>query len=865
MNLNKLFITLSFLVIFDITAISGRFESVELAKNWKIIKIEPTANLSPGAIASLSKSDQWIPVNTMPRMIHQVLMENGKMPEPWLPGVAEKFMWVSESDWVYGCTFNTSNPNDISFLYFGGLDCIVDVYLNNECIATNTNVLYPIRVEVTGKLKKVNTLYLHFHTVFETQNDKPAPIKTYKGMQVRRPSQNYLNYLGPYPYFSKYGVYGKVLLETTYGKEITTCMVGSDVDQTLTKGTVTIDIEGVTNESRCEILVNIFDELNNKVASNTTKPIISDNSFRAQINVPVQNPNLWWPRGYGNQNLYKAVTKLIINGKEHQSITKTIGFRRITQPTLLHFEVNNTPIKLWGGDWVSPQWHTLVWDKERAAELIRMAEIANFNTFRVWGVVEAPDDDFYEMCDKKGFLLWQDFTELPLSPDEKSLSVCREEAALLIKRLKNHPSVLLWNGGNENALWHHKEYNGQLLDRGEWPGVKAGIEVAGVVNKLDPNRYFQPTSPWLGIDPNDPREGSTHGYTNMWYVPGYDFLNFAAEDTRIAAPVLHSCKKFMRNEEIFPEGYTTLSLHGNKLPYPESWLKYTTSESWKKTGPVELFYDADNAEQLIYRIGMAEALYYRNTIEQQRRGRPATANSDERRCGGYIVWKYNDSWPQIYSAKVDYFLEPYHAYYALKRAFEPVMLSFEVGTYIWLWAINDSPETVTGKVTIQLFHPMLNQTRATIERQVEVKPGKSLVVVQLDEAGIGSFRREHVLHASLTDENGTMIAETFAPGDIERRTLFPDAKIDITVSEGKLILKSDKYAYNVTLTGNDNGDNFGFLFSDNYFDMMPGVEKTIEILGKKTKGDITVKAWYSDKVSTVAWQKPSDNNQRKLK
>ncbi len=865
MRLKEIFIAATIIVYCTIATASGRFESIELNQQWKLIKIEPTTELTQRAIEELAISDNWIPVKTMPLMIHQVLMNNGTMPEPWLPGVAEKFTWVSESDWIYGCTFKASNPDEESFLHFGGLDCIVDIYLNNECIATNTNVHYPLRVNVTGKLKKSNTLYLHFHSIFDMQNGKAEPIKSFKGKQVRRPSQNYLNYLGPYPYFTKYGVYDKIFLETTFGKEITSFMAGTTLDQSLTKGVVTIDIEGITNESRCEISVNIFDESNNKVASSTSKPTISDNSFRAQINVPVQNPNLWWPRGYGKQNIYKAVTKLIINGKEHQTVTKTIGFRRITQPKLLHFEVNNTPVKLWGGDWVSPNWHTLVWDKERASELIRMAVIANFNTFRVWGVVEAPDDDFYEMCDKSGLLLWQDFTELPLSPDEKSISVCKEEATLLIKRLKNHPSVLLWNGGNENALWHHKEYNGQLLDRGDWPGVKAGEAVAEVVKNLDPDRYFQPTSPWLGIDPNDPRVGSTHGYTNMWYVPGYDYLNFAAEDTRIAAPVLHSCRKFMRNEDIFPEGYTTLSLHGNKLPYPETWLKYTTSESWKKTGPVELFYDADNAEQLIYRVGMAEALYYRNTIEQQRRGRPATDNSNERRCGGYLVWKYNDSWPQIYSAKVDYFLEPYHAYYALKRAYEPVMLSFEVGTYIWLWAINDSPETVEGKVTIKLFHPMLNETRATIERQIKVEPGKSLVVVRLDEAGIGSFRREHVLYASLTDEKENILAETFATGDIERRTLFPDAKIDVTISDGKLLLKSDKYAYNVTLTGNDNGDNFGFLFSDNYFDMMPGVEKSIDILGTKTKGEISVKAWYSDKVSKVEWIKPVIQNQKKLK
>jgi hypothetical protein len=262
---------------------------------------------------------------------------------------------------------------------------------------------------------------------------------------------------------------------------------------------------------------------------------------------------------------------------------------------------------------------------------------------------------------------------------------------------------------------------------------------------------------------------------------------------------------------------------------------------------------------------MAEALYYQTTVERQRRGRAATDTTDTRKCGGYLVWKYNDSWPQIYSAKVDYFLEPLHSYYTLKRAYEPVMLSFEVATYIWLWVVNDSRETIKGNVTIELFHLDQNKTRKTIERELEIKPGKSKVIVRLDEAGIGSFRREHILHASLKDASGNKITETFSLGDIERRVTFPDAKMSVSVRDGKLVLKSDKYAHSVTLQGNDNGDKSGFLFSDNYFEMMPNEEKTIEILGDKTKGSIDVKAWYSNQSTKIEWQKPLIINSKSKK
>jgi beta-mannosidase len=852
----KQFFLINLILFFSIFIYGANgFHQSELSSGWKIKKLNPTPEISQTDKAIIDLADGWIQVREMPAMVHDVLMQNGLMEAHYLPGVAKKFLWVAEADWIYAKDFNANDLNEIAFLKFEGLDCLVDIYLNGERIGSNSNALFPCRFDITGKLRRNNKLWIHFHSVFEKKDGKSVPIKIFRGSEVRRSAHDYDTYLGPNPYFSRVGVYGKVFLETTLGIEMHSVMAGTQLNENLKEGTITVDVDGVSKLPTVTVSVTVFDQNNVKSVETKENIEVQSGSFEKKIKLSIANPKLWWPRGYGNPNLYTAVIKLLAKGKEHQAITKTLGFRRVTQTQLLHFEINNVPIKLWGGDWVSPKMVTAVWDNARAEQLIRMAEIANFNAFRVWSESKSPDDKFYEMCDSHGFMIWQDFNNLPFNADEKSISICKNEATLFVKRLKSHPSILVWNGGNENALWYHKDYNGPLEDRGEWPGIVAANEVGKVLQNLDPDRYYQPTSPWLGIDPNDPQKGSTHGYTNLWYVPGYDYPNFVPEDTRIAAPVLQSCEKFMAKEDIWPSDYSPIYTHGVKLPFPKTWMKYTTTESWKKTGPVEQFYDADNAEQLIYRLGMAESLYYQKTIEMQRRGRPATDPTDARRCGGYLVWKFNDSWPQIYSAKVDYFLEPYHSYYAIKRAFQPVMLSFEAGAYIWLWAVNDSRDTIKGKVNIELFHLDQNKVRETIEREVIVKPGKSMVVVRLDQAGIGSFRREHILHATLNDVLGKRIAEAFSPGDIERRTTFPDAKVEISIRDGKLVLKSDKYAHTVTLEGNDHGDQSGFLFSDNYFELMPSEEKIIEILGNKLAGKISVKAWYSTRNSTIEWER----------
>jgi len=839
-----------------------RLDRIELSRGWKIKSIPPRAALDAAFLTEAERAREdngWLAASAMPAMVHDILLRHGKIETPWLPGRAEKCRWVAEQDWVYAVRFAAERPERESWLRFKGLDTIVDVYLNGERIASHSNMYVPLAVNVRGRLRAENTLVLHFHTVFDLSGGKPRPLRNVNGdpsRRVRRPGNNYSNYLGPNPLFSRVGVYDGIFLEVTDGSVMTEVVADASLNERLTQGTVTVDVAGTSRPSSVEVRVRLLDPDGRVVGESTTPAAVRNGAFSASSVLKVARPRLWWPRGYGDQPLYRAEVTLLTEGRPHQTERRTLGFRHVTMPERLHFVINRVPVRLWGGDWVAPNWQTEVWDQPRVEKLFAMAEHANFNAFRVWAEVASPRDDFYELADARGFLLWQDFTQLPLAPEEDSRAICRQEATQFVKRLKHHPSILVWNGCNEAAMWYHEDYNADFKDRGPWPGLAAAEEVGAICQKLDPARYYQPSSPYYGMNPNDPQEGNTHGYTNMWFVPGYDYLNFASEDTRIAAPPLHSLKRFMAPEDLWPDGYSTLHLHGNKYPYPKTWLRYTTGESWKKTGPVEQFYDATDAASLVYRIGMAEALYYQDTVERQRRGRDATDPLDRRRCGGYIVWKYNDSWPQVYSAKVDYFLEPYHTYYTLRRAYAPVLLSFDIGSYIYLWAVNDTREPVTGTIKTQLFHLDRNEFRKEIVRKVTVAPGKSVVVARLDQAGIRAFRREHILFATLTNKSGRVIARANALADIERRITFPDAKLNVKVENGALVITTDKFARSVTLEGDANGDPFGWFFEDNYFDLLPGEVKVVRILGQHPKGRLTAKAWYSANATTVDWKRP---------
>jgi hypothetical protein len=827
----------------EATAADPRLQRREIASGWKVKSIAPCEELAAlflDKAATTPKDEGWLDAGPMPATVHDILLRLGKIEAPWLPYGTEKCYWVGQQDWVYAVRFAVKDPGREARLRFVGIENKVDVYLNSERLASHSSKL-PLVVDVGGRLRSENVLVLHCHADFGPGEGK-------------RRDQG--SYLGPNPSISSVGVFDQVFVEISQGQRLEEVVADAALDETLSQGTVTIDVAGVSQNASVALRMRLLNPDGQCVAENGVPVTVKDGTFQASGELRIDTPRLWWPRGYGEQPLYRAEVTLLVQDQVQEIACRTLGFRRVTMPEPLHFEVNGVPVFLRGGDWVTPNLMSDVWDTARVDRLLDLAENANFNAFRVWGPAEAPPDAFYEQADARGFLLWQDFTRLPMRSDSKSIATCTEKARAMIKRLKHHPAVLCWCGCNEAAQWAHEDYNKDFTDHGPWGGLAAAEAVGAVCKELDPTRYYQPSSPYFGMNPNDPREGNTHGYTNMWFVPGYDYLNFASEDTRISAPVLHSLQQFMTPDDLWPEGYSTLYLHGNRRPFPESWMPYTCAESWKKTGPVEQFYDATDAAGLVFRLGMAESLYYQDTIERQRRGRPATEQSDRRCCGGYLVWKYNDSWPQVYSAKVDYFLEPKHVYYALRRAYAPLILSFDFDTYLYLWLINDTREPVTGTVKIQLYHLEQSEFRKEIVQEVTVPPGKSNVVVRLDQAGIRAFRKEHILFATLTDNSGQVLARANAFADIERRLAFPEAKLDVQVEEGVLVVTSDKFARCVTLAGDADGNAFGWFFEDNYFDMLPGETKVVRILGRHAEGRITAKPWYSPHGAAVPWKRP---------
>jgi hypothetical protein len=288
----------------------------------------------------------------------------------------------------------------------------------------------------------------------------------------------------------------------------------------------------------------------------------------------------------------------------------------------------------------------------------------------------------------------------------------------------------------------------------------------------------------------------------------------------------------------------------------------------RRAGPIGEFYETgDSADGLIYRIGSAQSLFVRREIERFRRGRPAAEADQPRRTNGHLWWRFNGTWPLIDSELVDYLLEPKIAYYAFARAQLPILLSFEIGDRITLWITNDTGFSETGIVVISLIHMETGEAVHRMECEVDAKPGDSFPVTNLD--AFGMFRRDLVLHAEMRLADGRVITRASDFADEERNIVFPDPRLDISqVAPDRLLIQTDCFARSVHLEGqapgetnlpaidgfhqrDPQGDRFGWRFSDNYFDLLPGESKMIRLLGRHRSGTVRAKSFFSEKSTSL--------------
>lgn len=593
----------------------------------------------------------------------------------------KQFLPIEDDHWEYRTTLSyEKGTKDRVFLVSEGISYRYDVLLNGECVYSYEGMFRGFEVDLTDKLTgKDDVLTVHIY---------PHP-KSKRGYAGSRDEAN--ESCNPPVYYGWdwnprlliSGIWDDTYLETRGEGSIDHCEVLADLDASLTVGTVTASFD---SKLPCEIL--LLDADGHEVCRTKEKTFT------------VESPSLWWCNEQGTPYLYTWVIR-----NEREERRGHIGFRRLRllrnvgakgpsnfpkgrYEAPITLELNGRRIMGKGSNWVNPE---LFWGEiteERYEELITLAKDCHMNIFRMWGGAGMPKRSFYDICDRAGILLWQEFVlacneyiDLP-----GYMKTLESEATGMILKFRSHPCLAFWCGGNElfNA----------------WSNMDEQSHPLRLLNKLcyelDYKRPFLYTSPLYGM--------AHGGYTFYSADQGGDVFQEFQNSSNVAytefgVPALASMetlREIIPEDELFPVTET------------EAWIAHHGFKAWGKSRWVcqdvyeRYFGEPSSLEEMVEGQTWMQCEGYRGAFEEMRRQWP--------HCSMAINWCYNEPWKTCAGNNlIAYPTRVRPAYYYVQKAMRPTLFSAKIAKFDWkegetfeaeIWLLNDAPEAVSGTVSV---------------------------------------------------------------------------------------------------------------------------------------------------------------------
>ncbi len=816
----------------------GRRATLSLRDGWFVKQIEsPQPDIAALTREVAVPDTSWLTA-TLPAQAHDVLLAHGRIPDPRIGKNAAESAWVGDKDWAYACLFASPKwEAGPVVLRFGGLDTLASAYLNGVLIGTFDNMFREYAVPVQAHLAppgQTNTLLIIFSAplrfVREVQQPPTHVGRIAKHKYFRKSANDFGSYLGARPHAVKVGIYRDVVLDMRESAWLEDVWVRTQLSPDHARATVRVQV--IARGEPATVEWTLIDPTGQEVACGSA-------AADEEIIIPVDDPRLWWPWTHGTPHLYRLHVRLRRGSDFVDQRDLTVGIRTIdliaadqaSGEKRFAFAVNGKRLFLQGACWAPIEGMSHCWQPERAQKLLDLAQHGRMDLLRIWGGGHVPPPDFYAECDRRGILVWQDFMfEYGMYPsgDAAFDENCRAEVEGVIRRLRNHPCLLLWCGGNENYMgWDFAVGGAPTIGRELFEQI-----LPDACARLDPDRPFHPSSPFGGQRPNWPLEGDWHDYTTLTFSHESSVPTFVSELGRVSALSPRNMRRFLSAEEYWPAEHDPAIRAPGQAAWPPMWQYRSVDGSWDKVGALEAFCDPATAEDLIRILGTAHGEYLQRSVERLRRGVPDGAADGSRRCGGNMVWRLNDAWPILYWSVIDYYLEPKIAFYFLRRAYAPVLLSFErTPDRLAIWVINDSADVVSGALVVRRrrFDGAL---RAEVATNVEVPPGQSRRCLDTVELGPISLRDEF-LQASFAGREALYLLTG------ERYLHLPRTALDVRYISGTIEVSAGTFARQVAL---EREGATGAAFEDNYFDVAPGETRRIKMLDASGENGVTVRA-----------------------
>lgn len=571
----------------------------------------------------------------------------------------------------------------------------------------------------------------------------------------------------------------------------------------------------------------------------------------APLHIEIENPQLWWPNGYGSQPLYTVTVELLIGGMVADVWEKRIGLRTMTMSTekdewgneFAHV-VNGVKIFAMGADYI-PEDHLLGRvTPEVTRKLLNTAKFANFNAIRVWGGGYYPDDWFFDICDELGLVVWQDFmfacAVYDLTPEFEAN--IKQEFIENIKRIRHHACLGLWCGNNEMEMF--------VEQRNQWVTKPSHVRdyflmyeriIPEIVKEYDPQTFYWPASPSSGgsMDfPNDPDRGDVHNW-EVWhgnkpfseyrkyyfrYLSEFGFQAFPSEKT------IETFTDDPKDKNIFSY---VMEKHQRNYGANGKIMNYL-SQIYLYPGSFSL---------VIYASQLLQADAIRYGVEHYRRNRG--------RCMGAVYWQLNDCWPVISWSSVDYCGRLKALHYYAKRFFQPLMISCEeYGMMNDLANMNRQHFVFEKSIRLNVANETMQEQKVTVKwalrnakAEILQQGEEELKVPALTSAWLDKveFPEADIFNHYVSYElwqDGRVISDGSVIFSYPKYFRYENPELSYRIEGDEIVVSAKAYAKSVEIR-NENED---LVVSDNYFDLNAD-EKRIRVINGDT-GSLKLRSVY---------------------
>jgi beta-mannosidase len=767
----------------------------------------------------------------VPGEVHLDLMKAGLIAEPAVGLNTLSARWAEECHWRYRRTFEgpALKPDERAHLVFEGLDLRAVIYLNGREVGRHANAFHPCRIDVTGTLKRgENVLVVDIESGVNHVADKPL-----EGYGVREPTKRHWlrktqsSFGWDWsPRLLNVGIHGNVSLEIASGVRFDRLVALAELTPDLKRGTVTVRVfaEGLDDRKRKGVLTAQIAEARRK-ANATVK--IGPGLQALEVKVGLDKPDLWWPVNHGAQTRYTVKATLTVEGRVVGSDTRRVGFRhvRINQgphPTggrYFVLEVNGKPIFAKGGNLVPADLIFARIDRPRYQTLTDRALEASFNLLRVWGGGLYESDDFYDICDEKGIMVWQEFifacAKYP-AHDEQFLADVTREATHQVRRLSHHPSLVVWCGNNEIE----EGYYNWRYDRGvSLPDYALyHLVLARIVKQEDGTRYYQPSSPYSPDQqpPNQPDIGDQH----PWSI-GFENTDFRGYRKMI-------CRFPNEGGILGPTALPTVRAclpPGHERPGSFAWEQHDNSVSY---WPISFMCPDRMLEQWLGKslasMSLEDYVYYGGVLQGE--GLAEYIGNFRRRmfdCASAVFWMYNDCWPAVRSwTIVDYYLRRTPSFHPVRRAFQPVsvVIACEDGR-VRIFGVNEGRKW-RGRVRFGLF-ALTGGLPVDVTRTVVLKANASTPIGEFDQARWTRLGEKTHGAFAILSRNGAEVARSRMFLPLFKEMAWPRATLNVRREGGRAVFESETFAWRVCL--DLDGET---VLPDNFFDVLPGIPTVLK-------------------------------------